>query len=59
MGARLMEVVTDAKIDWKVARTWNGDRKLERRLKNRHNAPALCPRCAGKKALNRGKEKNQ
>jgi predicted GIY-YIG superfamily endonuclease len=56
MGARLMEVVTDAKIDWKVVRTWPGDRRLERQLKNRKEAPALCPVCSGKKALNRAKE---
>jgi predicted GIY-YIG superfamily endonuclease len=54
MGARLMEVVTEAKIEWKVVRTWSGDRKLERRLKNRKEAPALCPLCSGKKALKRG-----
>ena len=57
MGARLMEVVTAAKIEWKVARTWSGDRKLERRLKNRKEAPALCPVCSGKKALQRGNYK--
>jgi predicted GIY-YIG superfamily endonuclease len=57
MGARLMEVVTEAKIEWKVARTWSGDRKLERRLKNRKEAPALCPLCSGKKALKRGNYK--
>jgi predicted GIY-YIG superfamily endonuclease len=54
MGARLMEVVTEAKIEWKVVRTWSGDRKLERRLKNRKEAPSLCPICSGKKALKRG-----
>ena len=54
MGARLMEVVTDAKIDWKVSRTWQGDRKLERRLKRWHNAALLCPLCSGKEALTRG-----
>jgi predicted GIY-YIG superfamily endonuclease len=32
-GARLMEVITDAGIAWRVARTWNGDRKFERQLK--------------------------
>lgn len=53
-GARLMAVVTEARIEWKVSRTWPGDRKVERRLKNRHNAPALCPICAGKKAMKRG-----
>jgi predicted GIY-YIG superfamily endonuclease len=55
MGARLMEVVTQAGIEWKVSRTWPGDRKLERRLKNRHDAPRLCPIC-NPKALNRAKE---
>jgi predicted GIY-YIG superfamily endonuclease len=54
MGSRLMEVITEAKIEWKVVRTWEGDRKLERRLKNRNNAPSLCPICSGKGALKRG-----
>jgi predicted GIY-YIG superfamily endonuclease len=54
MGARLMEVVTEAKIEWKVVRTWSGDRKLERRLKNGKNSPLLCPLCSGKTALKRG-----
>jgi len=57
-GARLMEVVTLAEIEWKVSRTWHGDRGLERKLKNRHEAPKLCPVC-NPKALNRAKEKNQ
>jgi predicted GIY-YIG superfamily endonuclease len=54
MGARLMEVVTEARIEWKVSRTWSGDRKVERRLKNWHNAALLCPLCSGKQALSRG-----
>ena len=53
MGARLLEVITDAGIEWKLARTWPGDRELERRLKNRKEAPALCPICSGKAALRR------
>lgn len=44
-GARLMEVVTERGIDWDVARTWDGGRDLERALKNRKNAPKLCPVC--------------
>ena len=44
-GAQLMEVVTDAGIPWELARTWPGDRALERKLKDRHNAPKLCPIC--------------
>lgn len=54
MGARLMEVITDAGIEWRVVRTWHGDRRLERRLKNWHNAAFLCPLCSGKEALSRG-----
>jgi predicted GIY-YIG superfamily endonuclease len=59
MGARLMEVVTQAGIEWRVSRTWPGDRKLERRLKNRKDAPHICPICSGEAANNRAKEKNQ
>lgn len=32
---------------FRVARTWRGDRNFERRLKNRKNAPRLCPICRG------------
>jgi predicted GIY-YIG superfamily endonuclease len=53
-GARLLAVVKDAGITWTVARTWSGDRKLERRIKNRKEAPALCPVCSGQPANNRG-----
>jgi predicted GIY-YIG superfamily endonuclease len=35
-GARLMEVVHDAGISWVVARTWEGGRDLERKLKGYH-----------------------
>jgi predicted GIY-YIG superfamily endonuclease len=45
MGARLLEVVTDAGIEWRLVRTWPGDRELERQLKNRKDAPRLCPIC--------------
>ena len=58
MGARLMTVITEAKIEFKVARTWRGDRKFERWLKNKHGAGRFCPICNGPKALNRAKEKN-
>jgi len=48
-----MVVVKDAGITWRRVRTWQGDRKLERQLKRRKEAPALCPVCAGDKASNR------
>jgi hypothetical protein len=59
MGARLMEVITSEGIEWKVVRTWEGDRKLERRLKNRKEAPKLCPVCSGEWAMKRGNYKEE
>ncbi len=44
-GARLPQVAAERGIGFVVARTWQGDRNLERRLKNRHEAPRLCPIC--------------
>ena len=46
-GARLMQVIVQAGIGWRLVRTWKeGDRTLERRLKRRHNGPRLCPICS-------------
>jgi len=42
-----MAAVSRASIGWTLARTWKGGRDLERRLKNRHNSPKLCPICRG------------
>jgi predicted GIY-YIG superfamily endonuclease len=44
-GARLMQVITAAGITWRLARTWPGGRSRERAIKNRHEAPRLCPEC--------------
>jgi predicted GIY-YIG superfamily endonuclease len=44
-GARLLEVVTAAGITFTLARTWDGDRKKERRLKKRGGASRHCPIC--------------
>jgi len=48
-----MQVITDAGISWTVVRTWKGGRLIERQIKNRKEAPALCPLCSGPSALNR------
>jgi len=45
-GARLMEVITKAGITWRLARTWPGGRARERAIKDRHEAPRLCPECS-------------
>ena len=45
-GARLMAAVARAGLTFEVARTWDsGTRTDERKLKNRKNAPRLCPLC--------------
>jgi hypothetical protein len=45
-GARLMQVVKEAGGTFQLARTWPGGRARERELKDRHDAPRLCPICS-------------
>jgi predicted GIY-YIG superfamily endonuclease len=45
-GARLMEVVKQAGGTFRLARTWPGDRARERAIKDRKEAPKLCPECS-------------
>lgn len=46
-GARMLNAVNQHNIPYGVVRTWpEGDRTLERRLKNQKNAPHLCPICS-------------
>lgn len=44
-GSPLVRAAIAAGCAVTVARTWRGDRKLERRLKDRHASPRLCPIC--------------
>lgn len=45
-GARLMEVVNELGIHWRVVRVWpDGGYELERALKAQRNGPRLCPLC--------------
>ncbi|MDP9403828.1 MAG: endonuclease [Actinomycetota bacterium] len=44
-GARLVEVIVAAGIDFTLARTWPGGRQLERRIKRQKASPRLCPLC--------------
>ena len=44
-GARLIQVIQEAGITWRLARTWEGGRLLEHYLKMRKNSPRLCPLC--------------
>lgn len=51
-GAKLLAAVNRHGIRWYVARIWyNGDRSFERQLKNRKNAPCICPVCRGLREL--------
>jgi predicted GIY-YIG superfamily endonuclease len=43
-GANLMRKVREAGIDWQLARTWDGTRNDERRMKNRGHT-RRCPVC--------------
>ena len=47
-GARLTQVAVELGMTIEIVRTWKGDRNLERKLKNRKNAPKLCPVCGHK-----------
>ena len=50
-GARLMQVVGAAGIEWTLARVWPGEtRTFERTLKNTHRVARYCPVCAGEAA---------
>jgi hypothetical protein len=44
-GARLTQIAVERGISFEVVRTWPGTRALERQLKNRKEAPRLCPMC--------------
>jgi predicted GIY-YIG superfamily endonuclease len=45
-GSKLMRAVMEAGIQWKVVKTWEGDRHFERSLKRKKNSSRLCPCCS-------------
>lgn len=47
-GSPLVKAVVDAGINVVVATTYNGGRKLERKMKNQHKASRFCPICKEK-----------
>lgn len=49
-GVRLLQVAREREIDFVVARVWeDGDKALERRLKNNKCMPRYCPICRERK----------
>lgn len=46
-GTPLTKAFFDRGIPFFLMRTWPGDRKVERKLKNLHNSKHLCPCCRG------------
>lgn len=52
-GGRLPHVAHQNGCVITLARTWVGDRALERVLKNRGGAAPICPVCSGKAAYRR------
>lgn len=44
-GARLLQVVADAGIEWRLARLWPGGRHRERAIKRQGGASRCCPMC--------------
>lgn len=55
--ARLPQVFCQLGVEFVVARTWEGGRTGERKLKNQKNARVLCPICRTAKLTNRAKQK--
>lgn len=55
-GARLLAVLREHQIGWRVVRVLEGDRRLERRLKVR-GFGRLCPVCTARPTVPRGPRK--
>jgi predicted GIY-YIG superfamily endonuclease len=49
-GARLVQVAAERGIGFILARTWKGDKALERRLKRQKASPRLCPICRAQRS---------
>jgi len=52
-GAKIMAAVGRVPLGWRVVRTWDGDRKLEKALKKRREACMLCPVCRERRHAHR------
>lgn len=44
-GAKILKALNGHGIGYKVVMTWRGDRRQERKLKNKKKSSSLCPIC--------------
>lgn len=58
-GCRFTEALREKGIGFTLARVMEGDRTLERKLKQTHAAPRYCPLCNPKAPEYKPKEKTQ
>lgn len=55
-GAKFLGVLNYLKIEWSLARVWEGqDKAFERHLKDQKNSHEFCPMCSGAAAYKRMK----
>lgn len=54
-GARLLAVISQAGIEWTLARTWPGTRSRERQLKRQGGASRRCPICRAERVRARAR----
>jgi predicted GIY-YIG superfamily endonuclease len=52
-GARLLQVITQAGIEWTLARTWQGTRERERQLRRQGGVSRRCPICRANRGRSR------
>ena len=52
-GAAFMRAISKEGNTWHVSRIWDGDRTIERVLKDQHNASHLCPTCRQERIFER------
>jgi len=57
-GAAIMAYLSSQQIGFALARTWEGGRTEERKLKNNKKASRLCPICQGKMEYQPYSERN-
>lgn len=59
-GGRLLAVINEAGIEWKVVRVWkDADRSVESRFKHSHDRVSLCPVCGEERRQKKLRQRNE